>query len=74
MKEVVTRAYDDLHYREDGSKIAADQEDFTVGIQGVWFSLDLTDQHVKEIETFFDRLMEAGHKLDASRKPVRRSW
>jgi hypothetical protein len=68
MQELVPRLWDDLDFRS-GKKTEA-QETLTIGIDGWWVEVDLTDEHAKQLRDAVMPLMEAGRRLREPPKPV----
>ena len=68
MREISVRIFDDLDFYEDGSRHEACVT-VTVGLNGTWRELDLTEVNEKEVRDTLERLMAAGHKPDETPVP-----
>jgi len=69
VKEIQVRAFDDLDWTEKQERNEA-ATTVSVGLDGRWIELDLTQPHATELVRFLDRYMTAGHKPE--RPPVLR--
>ena len=70
MKQVEVKAYDDLDWSEKQQKNEA-ATTVTVGLDGRWIELDLTQAHATELVRYLDRYMTAGNR--PTKPPVLRS-
>jgi len=70
MREIVTqiRIYDDLDHARDKSKNEA-AHTVTVGLNGVWRELDLSEDHHKELIALLQPYQDAGHVPAEAPKP-----
>lgn len=68
MREITVKVFDDLDFHEDGTRNEACVT-VTVGLNGVWRELDLTEANEKEVRDTLDRLMAAGHEPDETPAP-----
>lgn len=62
MKRVKVEAFDDLDWTEKRVETVASNT-ATVGWEGRWVELDLTEAHAVEVASFMSRLMAAGTAL-----------
>lgn len=61
MKELIPVAFDDLHFKEEGDKVAA-HATITLGLEGEWYELDLTEDHIAELNSVLSRWIKAANK------------
>jgi hypothetical protein len=61
MREISISVSDDLDFTRDGVKNKATTT-VTVGLNGLWRELDLTEANEKLVRDILDELMAAGHK------------
>jgi hypothetical protein len=67
VKEIAVKIFDDLDFHESGARHEACVT-LSIGLNGTWRELDLTEANEKEVRDTLDRLMAAGHEPD--RVPV----
>lgn len=60
MREVTVVIYDDLDYCRDGTKTVAERT-VTIGLDGVWRELDLSEVRYTELQKLLGPYLEAGH-------------
>jgi hypothetical protein len=72
MREISVRVSDDLDYIRDGVKNEATTQ-LTVGLNGIWRELDLTDVNAKLVRDLLEELMAAGHKPEEAPVPAKSS-
>ena len=72
MREISIRVFDDLDFHRDGSRNEACIQ-LTVGLNGTWRELELTEENGKEVRDTLERLMAAGSEPGppASRPAIR---
>jgi hypothetical protein len=63
MREVSIKVYDDLDYEEDGTKNEA-AVTVTIGLNGDWVELDLSEPNHTTLQEVIGRWMRAGHAPD----------
>lgn len=69
MREISVRVSDDLDYKRDGTRNDA-AVTLTVGLNGTWAELDLTEANEKLVRDTVGELMAAGHEPeDAPAEP-----
>lgn len=61
MKEITVKAYDDLDYRDHGERNEA-AVTVTIGLDGAWRELDLTEVNEKAIKDILCPLMAVGRE------------
>jgi hypothetical protein len=61
MREISVRVSDDLDYKRDGTRNDATVT-LTVGLNGTWAELDLTEGNEKLVRDTLGELMAAGHE------------
>lgn len=61
MREISVRVSDDLDYKRDGTRNDASVT-LTVGLNGTWAELDLTEANEKLVRDTVGELMAAGHE------------
>ena len=64
MREVSIKVYDDLDFKRDGTKNEAALT-VTLGFQGKWVELDLSERNHTELQRAMGVFMDAGHPPDA---------
>lgn len=67
MKEQVVAVSDDVHFKQEGKRVQATTT-VSLGYQGEWRELDLTDAHDQELYDAIRKFWDAGAKID---QPVR---
>jgi hypothetical protein len=68
MKEISVRVFDDLDFHRDGIRNEACVT-LSIGLNGTWCELDLTEANEKTVRDTLDQLMEAGHDPDVPPVP-----
>jgi len=68
MREITVKIYDDLDFRTDGSRNEA-AGTITVGLDGIWRELDVTDVNEKGIRDTIERLFAAGREPETPPEP-----
>ena len=74
MREITVKIFDDLDYFDCGARNEADGGRLTIGLDGQWRELELTENNVKLVRETMDRLMTAGHKPDDTPASPRREY
>lgn len=69
MREISVSVSDDLDFTRDGVKNKATTT-VTVGLNGIWRELDLTEANEKLVRDILDEFMAAGHKPEETPVPV----
>jgi hypothetical protein len=72
MREVEIKLYDDLDYAESGRKTEA-AVTVTVGLDGTWRQLDLSQEHGEQLAKLLQPYLNAGHPPDSPPEPRRNS-
>lgn len=63
MREITVKVFDDLDFHEYGERNEACAT-VTVGLNGTWRELEVTEKNEKEVRATLERLMAAGHDPD----------
>lgn len=69
MREVSIKVYDDLDFRRDGTKNEA-AVTVTLGFQGKWVELDLSERNNEELHRAMGVFMDAGHPPEHDQAPA----
>lgn len=64
MREIQVRVFDDLDYSREGLKNEASAT-ITVGLNGTWRELDVTEANEKMIRDLLHPVLSAGHEPDS---------
>jgi hypothetical protein len=70
--ELIAMLWDDLDLAETGEKNPA-QHKITVGWDGRWYELDLTEQHYRRLDAQLAPYLRAGHAPEHAPAPSRKS-
>lgn len=65
MREISVKVYDDLDFRRDGTKNEAALT-VTLGFQGRWVELDLSERNHEELQRAMGAFMDAGHPPEST--------
>jgi hypothetical protein len=68
VREVEVKLYDDLDYAESGRRTEA-AVTVTVGLNGTWRELDLSEEHGEQLAKLLQPYLQAGHPPDSPPEP-----